>query len=137
MLKIGEWHEPETHLIPLVLDAALGVRENIKVFGTDYNTKDGTCVRDYIHVNDLADAHILALEHLLNDGDTQIFNLGNGNGFSVNEVIEAARKVTGKQIEAINVDRRAGDPPTLVGSSKKIKKMLKWNPQYKQFRFNY
>lgn len=127
---IGEWHDPETHLIPLVLDAAIGKRNNVKIFGTDYPTPDGTCLRDYIHVNDLADAHMLSLEHLLKGGESQIFNLGNGNGFSVREVIQSAEKITGKNISAIEDKRRAGDPPKLVGSSDKIKKILGWSPKY-------
>lgn len=128
--EIGEWHEPETHIIPLVLDAAIGKREDIKIFGTDYDTPDGTCIRDYIHVTDLADAHILAMEYLMNGGDSQEFNLGNGKGFSVREVIEESKKVTRKNIKVIESERRAGDPPTLVGSSDKAKKILKWKPKY-------
>jgi UDP-glucose 4-epimerase len=112
------------------LDAASGKRKNIKIFGTDYNTSDGTCVRDYIHVTDLADAHLKALQYLENGGESDYFNLGNGNGFSVKEVIQMARKVTGKNIIAVEDDRRPGDPPVLVGSSDKIRKILKWNPEY-------
>lgn len=128
--EIGELHDPETHLIPLILDAASGKRKNIKIFGTNYSTPDGTCVRDYIHVTDLADAHLKALKYLENGGESDYFNLGNGNGFSVREVIEMARKVTGKNIIAVEYDRRPGDPPVLVGSSDKIRKILKWNPDY-------
>ena len=128
--EIGELHDPETHLIPLILDAASGKRKNIKIFGTNYSTPDGTCVRDYIHVTDLADAHLKALKYLENGGESDYFNLGNGNGFSVREVIEMARKVTGKNIIAVEDDRRPGDPPVLVGSSDKIRKILKWNPEY-------
>ena len=128
--RLGEDHNPETHLIPLVLMTALGKRENIAMFGTDYPTPDGTCVRDYIHVNDLADAHVLGLEYLLNGGQTEAFNLGNGNGFSVKEVIDVARQVTGKEIKAIAADRRPGDPPSLVGSSEKARQTLGWNPKY-------
>ena len=128
--EIGERHNPETHLIPLILDAAMGKREDIKIFGTDYPTDDGTCIRDYIHVTDLADAHIKALKYLENDGKSDVFNLGNGNGFSVREVIEEARKVTGKEINAIGTERRPGDPPILVGSSKKAHEILKWQPLY-------
>ena len=128
--EIGELHDPETHLIPLILDVAAGKREDVKIFGTDYDTSDGTCIRDYIHVTDLAEAHILALEYLQNGGDSNVFNLGNGNGFSVKEVIETAEKITGKDIKAVEADRRPGDPPILVGSSKKAKEMLKWNPKY-------
>ncbi len=129
--EIGEWHEPETHLIPLVLDAALGRREDISIFGTDYDTPDGTCIRDYIHVSDIADAHILALEHLVSGGDSDAFNLGNGNGFSVSEVIEMARKVTGCKIRATECARRAGDPPVLIGSAAKAARCLKWTPVYR------
>lgn len=126
---IGEDHSPETHLIPLVLKAAKGERENIRVFGSNYNTPDGTCIRDYIHVNDLADAHILALESL-REGRSNIYNLGNGNGFSVKEVIKAAEKVTGKSIKQVDDDRRAGDPAVLIASSEKIKRELGWSPVY-------
>lgn len=128
--RLGEDHNPETHLIPLVLMTALGKRDSISMFGTDYPTPDGTCVRDYIHVNDLADAHVLGLEYLLNGGQTEAFNLGNGNGFSVKEVIDVARAVTGKEIKAIAADRRPGDPPSLVGSSDKARQTLGWNPKY-------
>lgn len=128
--EIGELHDPETHLIPLVLDAASSKRENIKIFGTDYDTADGTCIRDYIHVTDLADAHILALEYLNRGGNSDVFNLGNGSGFSVKEVIETARKITGKQIKETEEGRRPGDPPILIGSSKKAMEILKWKPKY-------
>ncbi len=128
--EVGERHHPETHLIPLILDAAMGKREDIKIFGTDYPTTDGTCIRDYIHVTDLADAHIKALKYLEDGGESEVFNLGNGNGFSVREVIEEARKVTGKEIKATETERRAGDPPVLVGSSEKARKILKWQPKY-------
>lgn len=128
--EIGENHTPETHLIPLVLDAAIGKRECINVFGNDYKTKDGTCVRDYIHVNDLADAHILGLEYLMKENKSDIFNLGNGQGFTVKEIIEHARCITGKQIVAKEVERRAGDPDILVGSSKKIISTLGWKPKF-------
>lgn len=127
---VGENHNPESHLIPLVLDAAIGKRENIKIFGTDYPTPDGTCVRDYIHVVDLASAHLLALKHLLAGGESKQYNLGNGKGFSVREVIEAVKKVTGKSFQVIEVERRPGDPPVLVASSEKIKKELAWEPKY-------
>lgn len=127
---LGEDHTPETHLIPLALLTALGKRDKLYIFGTDYDTPDGTCVRDYIHVNDLADAHVLGLEYLLSGGESEIFNLGNGNGFSVREVIETAREVTGLNIPAQESDRRPGDAPILVGSSDKIRKMLGWNPKY-------
>ena len=131
---LGEDHNPETHLIPLVLQTALGKRESISIFGTDYPTEDGSCVRDYIHVSDLADAHVLGLEYLLRGGDTTVFNLGNGNGFSVKEVIETAREVTGKEIKAIECDRRPGDPPALVGGAEKAREILGWNPQYADLR---
>lgn len=128
--RIGEDHMPETHLIPLVLLTALCQREAISIFGTDYPTKDGTCIRDYIHVGDLATAHILGLEFLLAGNDSSTFNLGNGNGFSVREVIETAKEVTSQKIPVILDERRLGDPPVLVGSSEKAKALLKWRPQY-------
>jgi len=127
-LEIGERHDPETHLIPLVLDAAAGTREDIKIFGTDYPTPDGTCVRDYIHVNDLALAHVLALEYLLGGGKSDSFNLGYGRGYSVREIIDTARAVTGRDIRVIETQRREGDPPCLVADSAKIKKVLRWVP---------
>ncbi|MBW4632180.1 MAG: UDP-glucose 4-epimerase GalE [Iphinoe sp. HA4291-MV1] len=127
---LGEDHNPETHLIPLVLLTALGKRESISVFGADYPTPDGTCIRDYIHVSDLADAHVLGLEYLLKGGDSEVFNLGNGNGFSVKEVIETAKLVTAKDIKVVECDRRPGDPPVLIGSSDKARKILSWYPQY-------
>jgi UDP-glucose 4-epimerase len=127
---VGERHNPETHLIPLILDAASGKREDIKIFGTDYPTADGTCIRDYIHVTDLAAAHIKSLKYLESGKMSEIFNLGNGNGFSVKEVIEEARKVTGRTIKATETERRPGDPPILVGSSEKAHKILKWQPKY-------
>lgn len=127
---LGEDHNPETHLIPLVLLTAMGKRDSISIFGTDYDTPDGTCIRDYIHVNDLASAHILGLEYLLQGGKSDFFNLGNGGGFSVKEVIETARKITGGKIKAVECDRRPGDPPVLVGSSKKAREILAWIPQY-------
>ncbi|UZQ85215.1 UDP-glucose 4-epimerase GalE [Thermoclostridium stercorarium] len=128
--KIGEDHTPETHLIPIVLQTALGQREAVYVFGNDYDTPDGTCIRDYIHVTDLADAHILALNRLRNGGESTVYNLGNGMGFSVKEVIETARKVTGKPIREEVTGRRPGDPAILVASSEKIKKELGWSPKY-------
>ncbi|NEO99053.1 MAG: UDP-glucose 4-epimerase GalE [Symploca sp. SIO2E9] len=127
---LGEDHNPETHLIPLVLLTALGKRESISIFGSDYPTPDGTCIRDYIHVSDLADAHVLGLEYLLKGGTREVFNLGNGNGFSVKQVIETARAVTGREIKAVERDRRAGDPPVLIGSSDKVRQTLGWHPQY-------
>ena len=126
---IGEDHEPETHLIPVILKNAIN-NNSVKIFGTDYPTSDGTCVRDYIHVTDLASAHVLAVKYLLEGGKSDIFNLGNGVGFSVREVIETAKKVMGKEIEAIEAPRRAGDPATLVASSEKIKNVLGWNPSH-------
>jgi UDP-glucose 4-epimerase len=128
--EIGEDHDPETHLIPLIMDVALGKRDYLKIFGTDYDTPDGTCIRDYIHVTDLADAHLLALEYLIKGGDSVVFNLGNGNGFSVNEVITSASKITGCDIETLESARRSGDPPILIGSSDKIRKNLDWKPMY-------
>ncbi len=127
---LGEDHAPETHLIPLVLLTALGKHEYISILGTDYPTSDGTCIRDYIHVSDLAQAHVLGLEYLLKGGDSEVFNLGNGSGFSVRQVIETARLVTGKEIKAVEGDRRPGDPPILVGSSDRASKALGWHPQY-------
>ncbi|HEY9903072.1 MAG TPA: UDP-glucose 4-epimerase GalE [Candidatus Sericytochromatia bacterium] len=131
---LGEDHSPETHLIPLVLLTALGKRESVSIFGTDYPTKDGTCMRDYIHVMDLAQAHVLGLEYLLQGGESQAFNLGNGNGFSVREVIETAKLVAGREIKTIECDRRPGDPPVLVGSSDKARNILGWQPQYSDLK---
>ena len=128
--NLGEDHDPETHLIPLVLQTALGQRESISIFGIDYDTPDGSCIRDYIHVLDIAQAHILALKYLLQDRQTDVFNLGNGNGFSVKEVIEAARKITGREIKSEISDRRPGDPPSLVGSGQKAQEILGWQPAY-------
>lgn len=127
---LGEDHSPETHIIPLVLLTALGKRESVSIFGTDYDTPDGTCIRDYIHVLDLAQAHVLGLEYLMQGGESVFFNLGNGNGFSVKEVIETARTVTGKPIPAFEHPRREGDPPYLVGSSDRARQILGWDPQY-------
>ncbi len=128
--EIGEWHDPETHLIPLVLDAALGRREDVKIFGTDYDTPDGTCIRDYIHVTDLAAAHLAALEYLETKHKSGIFNLGNGNGFSVRQVIDEARRVTGREIRTRQVERRPGDPDALIGSSEKASRTLGWTPRF-------
>ena len=128
--EIGEAHNPETHLIPLILKVPNNQRENITIFGDDYDTKDGTCVRDYIHVTDLAQAHILAVKYLMNGGESNIFNLGNGVGFTVKEVIEVARKVTGHPIPAVMAERRAGDPAKLIASSAKAVDVLGWKPQY-------
>lgn len=128
--RIGEDHKPESHLIPIVLQAALGKREAIQIFGGDYDTPDGSCIRDYIHVTDLAQAHVLALEKLRNGGDSGIYNLGNGKGFSVREIIRLARKVTGVEIKEALAPRRPGDPAVLVASSEKIRMELKWFPKY-------
>ncbi|MGB2929412.1 MAG: UDP-glucose 4-epimerase GalE [Desulfobacterales bacterium] len=128
--KIGERHRNETHLIPLALEVATGRRENIKIFGANYPTPDGTCIRDYIHVSDLTGAHLLALKSLLSGGNSAVYNLGNNRGYSVREVIELARKVTGKPIPAIEADKRPGDPAILIASSDKIKKKLGWKPKY-------
>jgi UDP-glucose 4-epimerase len=128
----GEDHNPETHLIPLVLQVALGQRDHLQVYGTDYATRDGTCVRDYIHVLDLAQAHILALRAL--DSGSRTYNLGNGQGYTVREVIEAARQVTGHSIPAVDGPRRPGDPPELVAGSAKIRRDLGWEPRYPDLR---
>jgi UDP-glucose 4-epimerase len=128
--EIGEWHQPETHLIPLILDAAIGQRDSVKIFGTDYPTPDGTCLRDYIHVNDLADAHIRGLEFLHDQQRSEAFNLGNGVGFSVKEVIQTAERVTGRKIRTMVTDRRPGDPPALIGSAEKAARLLGWKPQF-------
>ena len=127
--KIGEDHTTETHLIPLVLQVALEQREYITVFGEDYNTKDGTCIRDYIHVEDLIEAHILAMNYLINQGESNIFNLGSNQGFSVKEIIEAARDVTKHPIPVRIGERRAGDPSTLIASSQKAERILGWQPK--------
>ena len=132
--KIGESHNPETHLIPLVLDAACGRRADIKVFGTDYDTPDGSCVRDYIHVTDLASAHVLALRYLEGGGESVCLNLGNETGTSVFEIIETVKELTGKEFSVVLSDRRQGDPAKLVGSSKKAAKILGWKPMYSDIR---
>ncbi len=128
--EIGEAHQPESHLIPLILQVPNNQREAVYIFGTDYDTPDGTCVRDYIHVTDLSDAHILALEYLNKGGKSAVFNLGNGVGFTVREVIETARKVTNHPIPAIESPRRAGDPAKLIASSEAAKKVLGWKPKH-------
>ncbi len=128
--NIGEAHKNETHLIPLVLQTALGRRKEIKIFGTDYPTPDGTCIRDYIHVNDLACAHILALKYMLENKKSEDFNLGSSKGASVLEIINKAEKITGKKINAVKDKRRAGDPAVLIASSKKAKKILNWKTTY-------
>ena len=128
--KIGEAHNPETHLIPIVLQVPNGQRDHVSIFGDDYPTRDGTCVRDYIHVTDLASAHILAAEYLMNGGENNVFNLGNGVGFTVKEIIDTAEKVVGKPIKCEMAARRAGDPAQLVASSEKAKTVLGWKPKY-------
>jgi len=133
-MSIGENHNPETHLIPLVLDVALGKSNSIKIFGNDYNTKDGTAVRDYIHVSDIADAHILALDYINRGGKSDAFNLGNENGYSVKDIINVSKKVTGKNIKIIEVARREGDLDCLIGSSLKAKKILGWTPKFKDLQ---
>lgn len=130
--KIGEDHDPESHLIPLILKTALGIRPHISVFGTDYETGDGTCIRDYIHVTDLATAHILALKKLREDKKSVTYNLGNGKGFSVKEVIELSKEITGIDFKVEYVERRPGDPAILISSSEKIKNELKWKPKYNE-----
>lgn len=127
---IGEAHNPETHLIPLILQVPNGQREKISIYGDDYDTKDGTCVRDYIHVTDLAQAHILAVKYLMAGNESNVFNLGNGVGFTVKEVIETARKVTGHPIPAETAPRRGGDPARLIASSDKAKEVLGWKPEH-------
>lgn len=126
--KIGEDHNPESHLIPLILQTALGQRPSISVFGDDYNTPDGTCVRDYIHVGDLADAHLRAVDYLLGGGDSDVFNLGNGQGFSVKEVIAKVKEVTGRDFPVVVSPRREGDPAVLIASSDKARSVLGWKP---------
>ena len=128
--ELGETHDPETHLIPRILEVALDKRPSIEIYGIDYDTVDGTCIRDYIHVTDLAQAHILALEALFDGHPSRVYNLGNQKGFSVNEVVEAAREVTGHPIPTKESPRRPGDPPVLVASSERIKKELGWKPRY-------
>ena len=128
--EIGEDHQPESHLIPIVLQAALGVRPHIEIFGTDYSTSDGTCIRDYIHVADLSQAHLLALEALANGASSNIYNLGNGQGYSNREVIETAKRITGREILVKEGVRRPGDPAVLVASAERIKADLHWQPRY-------
>ncbi len=130
--EIGEDHQPETHLIPIILQTLLGKREHIQIFGTDYPTADGTCIRDYIHVNDLSDAHILALDALARGRETTAYNLGSGQGFSVREVIQCVERVTGKQVPVVESPRRPGDPAVLVASSERIKQDLQWDPKYEK-----
>ncbi|MDR0390509.1 MAG: UDP-glucose 4-epimerase GalE [Planctomycetaceae bacterium] len=128
--RIGEWHEPETHLIPLILEVAAGKRESINIFGTDYPTPDGTCIRDYIHVCDLADAHKLGMERLIATGESDHYNLGFGKGYSVREAIDIAREVTGASISTVEFERREGDPPVLIGAMQKAESLLKWQPKF-------
>lgn len=128
--EIGETHDPETHLIPLALDAAMGRLPNLEIFGTDYNTPDGTCIRDYIHVCDLADAHILCLQHLIDGGPSNAYNLGTGTGYSVKQIVEGAERVTGRPVPRKDSIRRAGDPPELIAHAEKIKKELDWSPKH-------
>ncbi|WP_314579022.1 UDP-glucose 4-epimerase GalE [Enterococcus gilvus] len=128
--SIGEDHDPETHLVPIILQVALGQRDHLTIFGEDYDTPDGTCIRDYVQVEDLAAAHILALEYLNAGNPSNFFNLGSNNGYSVKEMLDAAREVTGKEIAAEVGPRRAGDPSRLVASSEKVKETLGWNPEY-------
>jgi UDP-glucose 4-epimerase len=128
--EIGEWHDPETHLIPLSIYNALGITKNITVFGTDYPTPDGTCIRDYIHVNDIAKAHILGFEYLMSENKSDFFNLGNGNGFSVKEILDIVSRISGKKLNIVYGKRREGDPPILVGSSKKAYEILGWKPEF-------
>jgi UDP-glucose 4-epimerase len=128
--SIGEDHTPETHLVPIILQVALGQRKALSIFGDDYNTLDGTCIRDYVHVEDLIAAHLLALDYLKAGNESNVFNLGSNNGYSVKEMLEAAREVTQKEIPAVIAPRRAGDPSTLVASSDKAKNVLGWEPQY-------
>lgn len=133
--RIGEAHKPESHLIPLILQVPLNQRKHISIFGTDYKTDDGTCVRDYVHVTDLASAHIKALEYLQkNDSTSNYFNLGSGKGYSVKEVIDACREVTGHKIPAIESERRPGDPDVLIASSEKAEKILGWERIYKDVK---
>lgn len=132
--ELGEDHNPETHLIPLVIDAVMGKRANVKIFGTDYPTPDGTCVRDYVHVTDLADAHMLAYERLAADGETTRYNLGNGAGISVKEIIDTVAQVAGKEVPTVEADRRAGDPARLVASSERAQSELGWKPRFGDIR---
>ncbi|WP_299845036.1 UDP-glucose 4-epimerase GalE [uncultured Paracoccus sp.] len=128
--EIGEAHQPETHLVPLVLLAALGKREELAIFGSDYPTRDGTCIRDYVHVSDLASAHLKALDGMEREAGAHVFNLGNGNGFTTLEVIEAARRVTGREIPFVMADRRPGDAGILVADSRRAREVLGWQPRY-------
>jgi UDP-glucose 4-epimerase len=133
--RIGERHNPESHLIPLVLKTAKGERQSIKVYGTDYPTPDGTCIRDYIYIEDLAAAHLLALNYLLDGGKTDFFNCGYGHGYSVKEVIDTVKKVTGMNFPVQETERRAGDPPVLIADSSKLKKQLLWKPRHDSLEY--
>lgn len=124
--RIGEWHEPETHIIPRILDAAASLRDGISIFGTDYPTRDGTCIRDYIHVTDLADAHYRAYKHLLSGGESAFLNLGTGEGVSIRELVKTVEQITGRKVKVSEAQRRPGDPPELVGGGKKAKAVLDW-----------
>lgn len=128
--EIGEVHDPETHLIPLVIQAALGQRASIRIFGTDYSTPDGTCLRDYVHVSDLARAHVAALNYLLKGGESAAFNLGTGKGYSVREVVEAVQRISGRPVSVEEAPRRDGDPPVLMADARKAREELGWEPQY-------
>lgn len=128
--ELGERHIPETHLVPLVLQAASGRRDNISIFGTDYDTPDGTCVRDYIHIEDLCSAHLLALEYLVSGGDSRVYNMGNGQGYSIRDVIDTVKKVTGSDFKVVEAPRRDGDPARLVADSKLLQNELGWEPKY-------
>lgn len=128
--RIGEWHSPETHAIPLAIEAALGRRPSFSIFGSDYSTRDGTCIRDYIHVNDLADAHVKALDYLLNGGETTAVNLGTGVGTSVKELIDAVESVSRRPLPVVHSERRPGDPPMLVASNDTARTLLGWEPKH-------
>ncbi len=128
--RIGEWHTPETHVIPLAIEAALGRREHFTVFGSDYETRDGTCIRDYVHVNDLADAHVRAVDYLLRGGETVAINLGTGTGTSVKELIAAVETVSGRPLPVVQAERRPGDPPRLVAGNQTARELLGWEPRY-------
>jgi UDP-glucose 4-epimerase len=133
--RIGENHNPETHLIPLILKTAKGKREYVRIFGTNYPTSDGTCIRDYIHVEDLAEAHFLSMNHLVSGGKSEIFNCGYGHGYSVREIVDVSKKITGIDFKVEETERRAGDPPLLVAGNNKIKKTFSWQPKYDDLEF--
>ena len=127
--EIGEWHDPETHLIPIVLEVAQGKRKHVEIFGTDYDTPDGTCIRDFIHVSDLAEAHVLALEHLHEGAPSTAYNLGTGTGHSVREVVEICSEITGTKIRTVEGPRRPGDPPQFVADPSRAQRELGWSPR--------